>query len=121
MVLTGLKEEVLRKLEVRGETTIELISFVNVRTATLLNPADSVLLTTDLYEELSNRTEGIVAEVIDVSITPVRVSMDHVDEKEIQRARIRVRFSGYGRVKAVNWIDEVPHIDILIVENPVIL
>jgi hypothetical protein len=121
LTVTGIKETVLRRLEAKGEVTIELISFTNLRTATLLNRGDKVFLTADLYEELSDRTEGIVADVEDISIHPVRVGMEHLDEKEVQRARLRVRFYRYGRIRRLNWEGEVPEIDITIIEQPLIL
>ena len=121
LTLTGIKEASLRRLEVRGSTSLELVSFTNVRTASLLSRGDLVFLTSDLYEELSNHTEGIVAEVEEVSIHPVKVSMEHIDEREIQRARLRVRFHRYGRIRRLNWESEIPEIDIMIIEQSVIL
>ncbi|NPA86684.1 MAG: DUF473 domain-containing protein [Candidatus Diapherotrites archaeon] len=119
--LSGVKEEALRRLEKRGEAVMEFISFVNVRTASLLSPGERVFLTSEPYELLGPRTEGIVAEVLGISINPVRINLDHVDEKEVQRARVRLRFLSYGRVRRVDWLEGRPHVELIIIEHPVIL
>ena len=120
LVLTGLKDSVLRKLEQKGVTTVELISFANVRTSSLLSQGERVFLTTDAYEELSRGTDGIVAEVVGIDISPVRINMEHIDEKELQRARIKVRFLSYGRVKNVR-MEETAQVDLIVLENTIIL
>lgn len=121
LALTGIREESLRRLEKRGETLLEVISFANVRTASLLTPGEQVFLTSEPYEMLGNRTDGIVAEVVSVDIGPVRTNIEYIDEKEIQRARIRVKFHSYGRIKSIMWLNEQPNVELIILENALIL
>ena len=97
----GVTEEALERLRRRGEAVLEFISFTNVRAASEVVPGEEVFLTPLPYEEVKEGTEGIVCRVVSVEIGFVRLLMGHLDEKEAQRARVRLRFVGYGRIVSI--------------------
>ena len=120
-VLAGLKPTVLARLEKKGEIVIELISYQGVYNVLHTSTGEKIFLTDDLYEELKRGTEGIIAEVISRDVSHVRVSLDHVDEREIQRARIKVRFLRYGRIKEVRSGEGSVAVEVFNFGHPIVL
>ncbi len=109
-VLYGVTEEAMERLRRRGEAVLEFISFTNVRTATELSPGEEVFVTPVPYEEIKEGVEGVVCRVVSVEVGYVRLLMGHLDEKEVQRARIRLRFVGEGRIGAVREEEITIHV-----------
>ncbi len=120
-VLAGIKPSSLARLEKRGESVIELISYQGVHSVLQVSEGDKVFLTEDAYEELRRGSEGIVVELLSKDVSPVRVSLDHVDEREIQRARIRVRFLRYGRVKDINRKEGSVTVEVFDFGHPIVI
>ncbi len=118
LAFTGIKKESLERLTRKGVIVLEFLSFVNVRTASLLEKGDRVFLTEDVYEELDTHTEGIVGEVLEVRIAPSRVNIDHIDEVEVQRARVKVKFVSFGRVKEIE--EERPAVTVVILDRALV-
>ncbi len=119
--MAGIKPSSLARLEKRGESVIELISYQGVHSVLRASEGDKVFLTEDAYEELRRGSEGIVVELLSKDVSPVRVSLDHVDEREIQRARIRVRFLRYGRVRDINREEGSVTVEVFDFGHPIVI
>ncbi len=105
-IVGGVKGSFLRKLRERGEAVGEFISHLSVRA--FMNTDGLVFLTEDLFEEIGPGTRGVIAEVREREISFVRIHFDHIDEKEIERARVRLVYKGEGILKEVRLSDRLP-------------
>ncbi len=100
LALTALRADVVQQLLRRGTATVELISYDNVQTALKLREGDKVFVTDDLGEDISRGTQGVVCIVERISIDHVRVRWAlEVDEREILRARLRLKALSPARVR----------------------
>ncbi len=100
LALTALRADVVQQLLRRGTATVELISYDNVQTALKLREGDKVFVTDDLGEDISRGTQGVVCIVERISIDHVRVRWaPEVDEREILRARLRLKALSPARVR----------------------
>jgi hypothetical protein len=120
-VLAGLRPESLARLEKRGEAVFEIISYRGVYAVIHSDEGEEIFLTSDFYEELGKGTEGIVARIVSKDVGDVRVSLEHIDEREIQRARVKVQFLRYGRVREVLRRKEYVNVELFDQKNPFIL
>jgi hypothetical protein len=120
-VLAGLRPESLARLEKRGEVVFEIISYRGIYAVIHSEEGGEIFLTTDLYEELGKGTEGVVARIVSKDVSDVRVSFDHVDEREVQRARVKVQFLRYARVREVLHRKEYVSVELFEQRSPFIL
>jgi hypothetical protein len=104
--LTGISPEVIRELQKGKPRTLELQSTHNVVTLAGLEPGAAVFMTSVDLEDLSSGDNGIIVELMSVSITMKRIVEFsqglHYEERERMSARIKVRCVGSSTVKNVS-------------------
>lgn len=106
LAITALRADVVQQLLRRGSATVELISHDNVETALKLREGDRVFVTDELGEDVSRGTQGVVCLVERLSIDHVRIrGVPEIDEREILRARLRLKTLFPARVKKVSERD----------------
>ena len=106
LALTALRSDVLQQLARRGFASVELVSHQNVSVAMKVRPGDRVFVTDELADELSKGTVGAVCVVERVSVEWVRIrGAPEYDEREILRARLRLRYDGPAKVEKVEGAD----------------
>jgi hypothetical protein len=104
--LTGISAEVIRELQRGKPRTLELQSAHNVVTLAGLDPGSAIFMTSIDLEDLAPGDNGIIVELISVSIMMKRMVEFtqglHYEERERMSARIKVRCIGSSTVKTVS-------------------
>ena len=105
VALTGIAPDVIRDLKLGKARTLELHSTHNVITLNGIEPGTPVFLTSVNREDISTGDQGIVAEVIGVSITMKRLVEFFpgvmFEERERLSARVKIRFCCNSAIKQV--------------------
>ncbi len=106
LALTDLRGDVIQTLLRRGAITVELVSYGNVEVALKLRVGDHVFVTDELEDDVGRGTRGVVCTVERISVEKVRVrGLPELDEREILRARIRLKSEGPARVRSASGRD----------------
>ncbi len=101
IAITTIKGDKLRLLARRGDATVELKSQQNVAAAESLQSGDLVFITEEGEEDLRRGVPGVVARVERVSVDYRRINDPYCDEWEIRAARVRLRFVGHAKLRAI--------------------
>jgi hypothetical protein len=103
--LTGISPEVIKDLRLGKARTLELHSTHNVVTLNGVEPGMSIFLTSINREDLGIGDQGIVADIIGITITMKRLieySPGVVyEERERMSARVKIKFCCNSSVKTV--------------------
>jgi len=119
--LTGISPEVIHELQRGKSRTLELQSTHNVVTLAGLEPGAAVFMTSVDLEDLASGDNGIIVELISVSITMKRVVEFtqglHYEERERMSARIKVRCIGSSTVKNVTLESMIQPVSVDVVKS----
>ena len=103
--LTGISPEVIKDLRLGKARTLELHSTPNVITLNTVEPGMPIFLTSINREDLAIGDQGIVADIIGITITMKRLieySPGVVyEERERMSARVKLKFCCNSSVKTV--------------------
>jgi uncharacterized protein len=103
--LTGISPDVIRELKQGKSRTIELQSTHNVITLQGIEPGESLFMTSIDMEDLGAGDQGIVVDVLSITISMKRLieySQGIIyEERERMSARMKVKYCCNSTVKAV--------------------
>jgi hypothetical protein len=103
--LTGISPEVIKDLRLGKARTLELHSTHNVITLNGVEPGTTIFLTSINREDLGIGDQGIVADIIGITITMKRL-IEYApgivyEERERLSARVKVKFCCNSAVKTI--------------------
>ena len=103
--LTGISHDVIKDLRLGRARTLELHSTHNVITLKGVEPGTPIFLTSTNMEDLGIGDQGIVADVVGITITMKRLIEYSpgviYEERERMSARVKVKFCCNSSVKTV--------------------
>lgn len=104
-VLTCITPRVFRELISEGIKTMVLKSAHNINTLIKANPSESIFITCRAEDDITRETEGIIAEIENISIYNSRQSMEN-DEYETTCVRVQFKLINVAKVKDITRNEE---------------
>jgi len=99
-VLTCITPRVFRELISEGIKTMVLKSAHNINTLIKASPNESIFITCRAEDDITRETEGIIAEIENISIFNSRQSMEN-DEYETTSVRVQFKLMNVAKVKDI--------------------
>ncbi|ACS91037.1 DUF473 domain-containing protein [Thermococcus sibiricus] len=107
LVLAGISRKTLDQLLRNPYRTIEIRSARNVIAIQSLKLGERVFLTYETLQDITQGTEGIIAEVLKIERMEQRIPWEESDEREQTICRLQLRLKGLGKVIEISTEGEV--------------